>query len=342
MKKSLLTLTVATLGFAACTNTEDIENGVFQSGKQIGFESHVNKNSRALVNDNFTQFSVFGSYMKGTSSTPVQIFNKQIVTKKEDKWVYADANARYWIDGAEYTFYAYSKENGTTGTTRFSGAALTLEEYTVDGTEANQKDLVFASEKATGKESGNEKVAFDFKHILSKICFKFTSNFPEGYTVKVDQVQIRNMRDKGTFTASTAAWTGQKRSKETEVANEMLTIFVPFAEADVDKVLNPKGEVRTNDIYVLPFAYEHPNVRLYFRLTITNSNDEVVSQKENFGAFQPTWAKGTAYCYNVTLTGTEAGLEKIEFTTDTNMKLDGWATGTDDVDFNFGAEVKNN
>ena len=51
---------------------------------------------------------------------------------------------------------------------------------------------------------------------------------------------------------------------------------------------------------------------------------------------------GTAYCYNVTLTGTEAGLEKIEFTTDTNMKLDGWATGTDDVDFNFGAEVKNN
>lgn len=344
MKKSLFTLAVAALGFVACTNTEDIANGVLQSGKQIGFESHVNKNSRALGNDNFTQFSVFGSYIKGTSSTPVQIFNKEIVTKNGEAWTYAESNARYWIDGADYTFYAYSKENGTTGTTRFAGAELTLEDYTVDGTVDNQKDLVFASAKATGKETGNDKVAFDFKHILSKLHFTFESNFPEGYTVVVDDVKVKNMRDKGTFTASTEAWSGQKRSEETEVADQMLTIAVPFAAENTDKVLLPKGSVSTNDIYVLPYAYTQPNVRLYFRLTIKNANGETVSQKVNFGAFKPTWAKGTAYNYKVTLTGAEAGLEKIEFTTADNMDLEnGWVAGsTGDVEFNFGAEVREN
>ncbi len=35
----------------------------------------------------------------------------------------------------------------------------------------------------------------------------------------------------------------------------------------------------------------------------------------------------------------EAGLEKIEFTTSDAMNLDGWASGTDNVEFNFGSEV---
>lgn len=340
MKKSLLTLAVAALGFAACTNTEDIESGVLQTAKQIGFESHVNKNSRALGNENFNQFRVFGSYTTTINTTPVQIFNAVAVSKNGTDWTYADA-ARYWIKDANYTFYAYSKENAATGISRFTGAELTLEDYTVDGTEANQKDLVFAAATATGKETGNAKVAFDFKHILSKLHFTFKSNFPEGYIVTVDQVKIRNMRDKGTFTASTRVWSGQKRSSgETEVVGDMVKIDVPFAAENTD--LAPQESVATTDIYVLPFAYTQPNVRLYFRLTIKNANGETVSQKENYGAFQPTWAIGTAYNYKVTLTGAEAGLEKIEFTTDSNMNLDGWITGTDDVEFNFGEEVQNN
>ncbi len=152
-------------------------------------------------------------------------------------------------------------------------------------------------------------------------------------------VEVRNFRDKGTFTASTGEWSNQKRSVETEVAEQMLKISATFAEADTDKELARGESVTTQDIYVLPFAYTQPNVRLYFQLTIINENNEVVSQKVNYGAFKPTWAKGTAYSYNVTLTGKEAGLEKIEFTTSDAMNLDGWASGTDNVEFNFGSEV---
>lgn len=342
MKKSLIIFAAAALAMTACTTTKDIDYGVAQASKQVSFTSHVNKNTRALTNDNFSQFNVFGSYTTSTNTTPVQVFNSVAVTKNGTKWEYS-GDARYWIKNATYTFYAYSKENGTTGTSRFQGAELTLQEYTVDATADNQKDLVFASAKnIVGKESGNGKVAFDFKHILSKIRFTFTSNFPEGYKVKVNQVEVRNFRDQGTFTASAGEWTAQKRSKDTEVADEMLKISVPFEAADADKVLAPQEEVATQYVYMLPFAYEQPNVRLYFRLTITNANGETVSQKVNYGAFKPTWLKGTAYNYKVTLTGAEAGLEMIEFTTSDDMNLDGWLPGTDDVDFNFGSEVSNN
>lgn len=341
MKKSLIIFAAAALAMTACTTTKDIDYGVAQASKQVSFTSHVNKNTRALTNDDFSQFNVFGSYTTSTSTTPVQVFNSVEVTKNGTKWEYSEA-PRYWIKDATYTFYAYSKENGTTGTSRFDGAELTLQNYTVDATADNQKDLVFASAKnIVGKESGNDVVAFDFKHILSKLRFTFKSNFPAGYKVKVDQVEVRNFRDKGTFTASTGEWTGQTRSKETEVADEMLKISVPFSE-DVNKPLAPQESVATQDIYMLPFAYQQPNVRLYFRLTITNANDELVSQKKNYGAFKPTWLSGSAYNYNVTLTGAAAGLEKIEFTTSEGMNLGGWLPGTDNVDFNFGSEVRNN
>ncbi len=275
MKKSLIILAAAALAMAACTTTKDIDYGVAQASKQVSFTSHVNKNTRALSNTT------------ATSTTPTQVFNDIAVTKNGTDWTYS-GDARYWIKDATYTFYAYSKENGKTGTSRFNAAELTLEDYTVDAASENQKDLVFASApNITGKESGNDKVAFDFKHILSKIRFKFTSDFPEGYKVKVNQVEVRNFRDKGTFTASTGEWTNQKRSVETEVAEQMLKISATFAEADTDKELERTQSVATQDIYVLPFAYTQPNVRLYFQLTIINENGAVVSQKVNYGAFKP-------------------------------------------------------
>lgn len=339
MKKTLFMLAAASLAMTACTNTEEVEQGFAQTSKQIGFVSHVNKNTRVLGNDNFNQFSVFGSYTTKTNLVePVQIFNGVQVSKTGSKWSYSDQYARYWIKDANYTFYAYSKENRTTGTSRFAGSELTLEDYTVN--EENQQDLVFASATGiTGADSGNSPVAFDFKHILSKIHFNFISKFPAGYKVKVDNVRIKNMRDKGVFTASTNAWSTQRRSVETEDDKTMLTINAPIA-ADKSNIIEQNGEVATNEIYVLPYTYTSPNVRIYFELTIINQNNEEVSKSENFGAFKPTWIQGTAYKYNVTLTGAEAGLEKIEFTTAENMNLGDWASGSD-TNLSFGANINN-
>lgn len=350
MKKTLFMLAVASLAMTACTNTEEVEQGFAQTSKQIGFVSHVNKNTRALVNDNFKQFSVFGSYTTQTNKTPIQVFNGTVVKKGTDNnWSYTDG-ARYWIENANYNFYAYSKGNGTTENVRLDleTGKFSLVNYIVNND--NQKDLVFASAIATGKSEKNEKVAFDFKHILSKIQFNFISDFPKGYTLTVDQVELKNMRDRGDFELSgdEFQWRNVVRTTgEEEVAeNNMTQINIPFKTAAISGALGDSGKEdetpvlseATADIYVLPYVYEKSNVRIYFQVTIKNANGIQVSQKRNFGAFTPTWLKGTAYKYNVKLTGAEAGLEKIEFTTATDMNLDGWEQGND-TDLNFGTNI---
>lgn len=91
----------------------------------------------------------------------------------------------------------------------------------------------------------------------------------------------------------------------------------------------------------MPFQYTEPNVRLAFTIEVFNKNNESVLKANLRGSFKPTWDMGKAYNYNVTLTGTQAGLEKIEFTTAPGMNLDGWETGTDNVHLNFGTETTN-
>lgn len=342
MKKSVLLLAAAAMTLTACTNTEEIESGSSQATGQIGFASHVNKNTRALDNANLEKFYVSAAYTTAANTAnPVQILNLETVTKEGSVWNYA--NTRYWINGATYSFYAYSKENETSTNARFDNATakFSLHNYKVDADAANQKDLVFASaENILGKETGNDKVAFNFKHILSKACFNFISDFPEGYTIDVTNVQIRNFRDQGTFDDATGtfAWKDVNRSYADNDA-DWVTLSLPFAENVKHEGMVNKNEAITGEFYVLPFNYTQANVRLRFTLTVKNQNGETVSTSVRRTDFKPVWAQGHAYKYNVTLTGAAAGLEKIEFTVDENAGVEGWETGTDNVEFTFGSEV---
>ncbi len=347
MKKSVLMIAAAAMTLAACTNTEEVESGSQNALGQIGFASHVNKNTRALDNTTLTDFYVSAAYTMSTSSTPVHILNGENV-KKNDAGVWSYTNTRYWINGANYSFYAYSKENSTSANARFSNGQFSLTNYIVDAAPENQKDLVFASATATGAESGNKEVSFDFKHVLSKACFNFISNFPKDYTIDVTNVRIRNFRDRGTFAFANSeyAWGNVDRTYDTKVESNWVTLDLGFKEnenmgmtTDPDKDGN--REAVTKEFYVIPFAYTEANVRLRFTLTIKNSNGEEVSKTERYAAFRPTWVKGSAYRYNVTLTGAEAGLEEIKFTVGSvGEGTDGWNAGTGDIEFNFGTEVQ--
>ncbi len=347
MKKTLFMLAAASLAMTACTNTEEVEQGFAQTSKQIGFVSHVNKNTRALGNKNFSKFAVFGSYITTTNATPVHIFNKVQVKKSEDAWTYDEP--RYWIDGANYTFYAYSKENETlfddnraNGYTAFEAGNLTLTDYVVDGTTENQKDLVFASATATGQEKNNETVPFDFKHILSKIRFQFESNFPEKYTVTISNVKVTQIYDKADFTANTGIWGNVRKATESGAS----------ISATLDNSTLPVENTKiatSTEMYVLPLNYNATTsgkqfARVNFRLTVKNENKETVLETDRFGSFAPNWEQGKAYQYKVKLNGSAAGLEQIEFAgTIGGEDNDGWAEGTDNnVNFEFGADVPAN
>ena len=57
------------------------------------------------------------------------------------------------------------------------------------------------------------------------------------------------------------------------------------------------------------------------------------------GNIQPAWALGTSYTYNITVNGSAAGVEKIEFSVDASNGLEEWTESTGG-DFNFGANIK--
>ena len=345
MKKTLLTAILAIpVLFFSCTSSE-IEEEAQETGALIGFQTHVSKNSRAaafLTNTNLTRFYVTASYTTTTNTADhVQIFNAEPVNKTEGNWTYSETNARYWIKDASYVFHAFSCNNelpqSSTPAFETSSGNLTINGYKCN--DAHQHDLIAATATATGKETGNAKVAFDFKHMLSKVHFTFIPDFPEGYSVVVSNVKVRNMRDMGSLTAKKDAitWSNVLRS------NEQSTPAGPEPEINVQMSSTPlpKAGTATSDVLVMPFTYAENNVRIVFTLEVFNKNNESVHKSIRRGSFQPTWDMGKAYNYNVKLTGTEAGLEKIEFTTAPGMNLDDWETGADNVNLTFGTETTN-
>lgn len=346
MKKLFATALLALpMVFAACSESE---SNAPEVSEKIGFISHVNKNSRAttvsLTKDNLTNFYVFGTYVTQSNTTqPIMVFNNELVSMLEGKWKYDETASRYWLKDCSYVFHAYSCNNASPGTT--PALNTSTGNVQINGYLANDEhnhDLIIATATATGRETGNAAVAFDFKHALAKIKFTFEAAFPEGYQIKVSDVEVRNLRDKGNLlmAKNSSEWSSQNRTETENVAGTTYTLL-KFPLTDPDKVLTQADkEVSTGDGFVIPFNYTEANVRLTFKVTVINKNNEETVTSSR-GSFQPTWLMGKAYNYKVTLNGTAAGLEKIEFAVNSvgSGTGDGWEQGTDDIKFNFGHEV---
>ena len=200
------------LSLGACSSSESQEPATPQEA--IGFSTHVWKNSRTLSNDNFKNFYVFGTYKLPTQTSPITVFNDVAVTKQADgTWTYS--NERYWNPDGMYDFYAYSCENsrmvqGVSGSVDLDGTEIDLADFTIsDG--HYKHDLVFA--KATGVTREHKEgvtpapVAFEFRHILTRLMFTFKSDFPSGYKVNVSNLKITHFRDQGTFCGADGQWT---------------------------------------------------------------------------------------------------------------------------------------
>lgn len=84
IKRSIFCV-AAVLSLAACTNTDVIEENV-ESGAMIGFSTNV---TRALTNDSFNKFMVYGGYTPKDVSEYHTVFSGVAVSKEADsKWTY--------------------------------------------------------------------------------------------------------------------------------------------------------------------------------------------------------------------------------------------------------------
>lgn len=325
MKKALYSLALCALVLTSCTSVD-------KEGPQsnaITFRNVVSKDSRAMSNDNFGLFYVYGYYTKGSDlNTRFNIFTDTPVTKDPDGGWNSAIN-RYWIDGATYSFYAYSCENKHIAPD-YGGPSIGQSDgvfrlnYSCHAEGGVAHDLIFASATdILGKESGNLPVSFHFKHILSKINLNFVSEFPEDYTIEISNISISQFMNTGTFTANKKAvsdgtlgsWGDVEYDGKVMNTFTLNTLGNSTTTSDKDAQGNPAAPVVSSSCYMIPWHYTAANnpVKIQFNIKVTNSANQTVLSNTLSGMWHPNWRVGTQYTYTVRLSGGAAGMEGIKF-----------------------------
>lgn len=349
MKKNYFYLAACAMALTACTSESVLEDEILDR-KEIGFQNVVQRLTRDgdvkdLTSKDLSHFQVYGYYtLPGNDDIANDVFNDVTVTRDiTNKWSYSTMK-RYWIPGAKYYFYAYScgdeykleEDYGVFSFNMREGLTpqqrvLKLTGYICDNT--HQHDLIFASNTGAtqanpfagilGKETDNDLVAFQFKHILSKVNAKFTSQFPAEYDITISDVTIKNIRDRGDYNPLTG-WNNVVRR-----SGSLHFVYL----LDTEKTITTSAEeapVFSNSAYVIPYKYngtktkddwsgEETNtyVSLEFTVNITYNGEDIYSKKI-VGEFNPEWKAGYTYTYNINIDGDATGLQLISFTTATD------------------------
>ncbi len=348
MKKHLFYLAVGVMTLTACTSEEVVDVSPTQ-GNAIGFENIVNKHSRAvdgdLTSSTFDNFLVYGYYTKDGMATPIQIFNGVPVTKGKnattgkEEWTYD--GVRYWIPKCTYYFYGYScadialsTEKGRpamtlTNETSEDGRALAIMSFLCDGT--HQHDLVCAeSGKIIAMEKNNPQVSLSFGHALCKIKAVFTTDFPDGYQVKITNVKISEFFNKANYNVGSGVWSEYKSENSP---------YINLTVGEKNVITNaPGSNLETSEIFLIPRQYpQTDNVKIHFTIELTKDN-QVVLQRNITGTWSPQWEKARIYRYNINISGSSAGIEPIVFAASQELGGTSWDTSTE-VSMEFGVDT---
>ena len=193
------------LAVAALVSCSKEQTVVMPEGELIGFNSFVENSTRAtdpsLNTSNFTSFNVWGT-IDGTGDA-VAIYADDVVSGTiGENSTWTCNKTQYWIAGAVYNFVGV--KNGTVATLE-NGLPKTI---TFTYPEAGNVDLVYArSKQYTGQTTQNEKVALEFKHLLSKVKFTLENTMSNAqtvgqYTYTLTDVKITNAIIDGTYTVA--------------------------------------------------------------------------------------------------------------------------------------------
>ena len=190
MKKIILAV-LAIAALAACNKTEVV--GVTESNA-IAFDNAFVDNATKSVNDpSFTNSNLFNDFAVYGFVEGAVLFDGTQVSKAitnndlESDWKYE--GTQYWIAGAQYKFNAVAPMTNGGWTKTAADAASTTLSFTNNGT----TDLLYATAAQEGKVSGNEQVAFSFRHVLSKVKFSFENAYnATNATIRVKDITITN------------------------------------------------------------------------------------------------------------------------------------------------------
>lgn len=346
-----------------CSSTEILEEGpALQTGAITFGTTNVAKASRAHVtgtvtNMNFDEFYVYGAYQIPTTTELVNVFSgvKVFCTLDATKgntgatWTYTDGGLRYWVPGANYSFYGFScgngadlDANGRPENAEFQDGILTLSGYQC--TDAHQHDLIFASaENESRGKIGDQSmtpetatsVNMQFKHILTRLKFSFLCETPgNGYEIIIKNAYINGMYTKANFT-SNGTW-----GAHSEDAVRVNLAFEDGQEGNVPEDVDGATPLACNPIFVIPNKYEKPaedgtkqKVSLVFDMQVRYNGKNVLGRTVE-ATWTPDWAQGQSLNNVVKINFKDAaGLQPITFTASIAPASgpstdDGWTEGT--------------
>lgn len=329
MKKVFIAI-LAVAAFAACNKAEVVESA---PAAKIAFDNAFVDNATKAATDitkaNLSDFGVYGTVAKGGNAA--LIFNNTQVTNNSGVYTYSPV--QYWIEGAQYTFSAYSPftnkqwsftpadgKDAYNGTLSFDNAAA-----------QGEQDLLFAAATRTTPgtiDAAPTAVSFTFSHLLSKVVFKYTNGFTDNnITLNVYDVKINNAAAAGTIPVAggvAGVWTGTGDYARS------------FGDADADdtKAFANGVSITTEHFYLIPVKRVY---NITFKVDLYQAGVLLDTYEHDIDATIDI-EKGKSYSFNAELNyenvNPESQLYPIEFKVD---DVDEWdpATGGNDVDLDI-------
>lgn len=216
-------LTVVALGLLAVLSgcqAEDDTPHTLQENIPVGFSGDVPGTRAAKEYESaadLTDIGVFAYFTNGEfnngSSTPNFMYNQQVERQTDGSWTYSPV--KYWPGNTtdKISFFAYAPyvDEAASGGSNpsFQGNAVAgfpKLTYTVPAAEADQTDLLAATPlmNRTAPTTDSEKVKFNLKHALTKVCISIKSEVG----IKVTALSVNNAPATATltFTDSGFGW----------------------------------------------------------------------------------------------------------------------------------------
>lgn len=220
MKKILLSV-FAIAAMASCMQDEVISQDQQAIDFGTPFVDKATKAEDLTYNaTNLKEFLVYGT-VQGAGTGVVNIFDGDLVEGAVGANVWSCGVNQYWIEGAKYNFAAVVDATVTTGEFDMP-SSLTP----VPAAHGNLCDMLYDTATATGQARGyNDKVNFEFKHLLAKAYFTVSSNTQDGYYYNVKNITVQNISTGASYVISkdqegndTSAW-GGTTTLDTDAAN---------------------------------------------------------------------------------------------------------------------------
>ena len=297
--KKLFIVVLAAIGMVSCMNTDEVIE--VSNGDAIAFADAFIENSvraTAYDNGNLNHFNVWGTVTAGQSTAP--IFAGTEVTKANGVWGYTGAT-QYWVKDVTYNFRALVDGEAVVANNMLTGVNVDITE---------QEDVLVAEDMNVTYTVGEEYVAFQFAHILSKVKFTFDTTIANtAYTYTISNVKIAD-KAIAAYDIASKTWSDHDGAAT-----------ITFAELDDEMFLIPSDKEKT----------------ISFDVTL-KLGDVVLSQETKTVTTDVELEAGHAYNFTVVLG--EPG-EPIKFTA---TVLDWDLAGVNDFNYDISANnvvVKN-